>query len=135
MGGEKYFPLLVELASDPACVKTATCMFLIYCQSVGAVLWRMKDKARDIFNTTLKVASNASDEVKAWVSFYQSIYERLVNPAKLSEDEATDLAIALLSHDYLLHNVEITGNEVDGYVEYRSVSQRDPQDYLYINLT
>lgn len=127
-----YLPILLEFGADPACPKQDYAVAIAYYYSQLRVL--QKDRAQADAISQMAAASPfiRAPLVAAWLADFQWIYDRLVHPRALTNDEAERLAWGLLVGTYCQRGLERTHRRVDGYDEFFCFTTSF-RAYLYIN--
>jgi hypothetical protein len=127
-----YLPILLELASDPACPKQYYATSIVYYYSQLCVLHKRHAEAEAISGIIDTAPQDVDPLVREWCDDFRWIVDRLQRPRALAADEAERLAWGLLVGRYCTRDLTWTGRVLDGYDEFLA-STASFRAYLYID--
>ena len=128
----QYVPVLIELAADVKCPKSGYALSILSYYSQSLVLFRDIKVAGEIDRLIETSPHRGSPRIADWVSFFRSIYERLVRPRRLSSADMELLAESLLCGETGSGNFTRTGEKVGDFHEFLYYSD-SYRGYVYIN--
>ena len=128
----KYLPILLELASDPACPKQFYAASIVYTYAQLCVLHKRRAEVEAISAFVEAIPPDVAPLVGEWRDDFRWITDRLLSPRPLSADEAERLAWGLLVGRYCTRDLARTGRSLDGYDEFLA-STASFRAYLYIH--
>ncbi len=127
-----YLPILLELASEPACPKQYYAASIAYTYSQLCVLRKRRSEVEAISAIVEATPRDVDPLVGQWRDDFHWIADRLRRPRALSADEAERLAWGLLVGRYCTRDLTRSGRSLDGYDEFLA-STASFRAYLYIN--
>lgn len=108
-----YLPVLLELASDPACPKQSYAASIAYTYAQLCVLRKRRAEVEAIRAIVEAAPPDVDPLVGEWRDDFRWIADRLRHPRALSADEAERLAWGLLVGRYCTRDIARTGRILD----------------------
>lgn len=127
-----YVPLLLEFASDPACVKQEYCLEILAFFAQTALLRGATETVDGIYQACRAYTKPLAPQVSRWLTGFKELHRRLVNPRPLTEAETRQLANQLLFGPYAASKLTAIRTLSTGEAEFKTDSPSYPM-YLYIN--
>jgi hypothetical protein len=129
---DEYVPILMELASDPACPKGYYCLTILAGYSRGQLTSRIVGSVNAIEGHIRDFKGPLGDAVLKWKSDFLKISNLIRHPASLTDTEAESIAFCLTDGGYREMDFKKGRILKSGYIEYIA-STAGYREYLYIN--
>ena len=134
LNSPRYVPVLMELANDDNCPKNDYCYVILSAYS-STHLSRRTEEVNEILDSLKNYSGIMNEKLTNWKARCLKIADLIVNPRKLSIQEAEEIAYHMTVGDFTLRTFKKLREFSSGTLEYVALTRDHYKEYFYINPT